>query len=176
MLSTPSAVHLARVSGASTPERFFPGLLVMSTLLSEQQWLADLVFPLLLIGVGVLIGFTVLYISAQSRRSSLVRHRSGRTEETFAENLAEYGFDPELARATYRYLQGQQNVAFPIEPFDDLDCDLGLDSEDLSEAIRALLAETGRIYLPGLLDSPLVTVEDLVRTIQASPRREKMVA
>jgi hypothetical protein len=39
-----------------------------------------------------------------------------------------------------------------------------------------LLAETGRIYLPGLLDSPLVTVEDLVRTIQASPRREKMVA
>ena len=148
----------------------------MSTLLSEQQWLADLVFPLLLIGVGVLIGFTVLYISAQSRRSSLVRHRSGRTEETFAEYLAEYGFDPELARATYRYLQGQQNVAFPIEPFDDLDCDLGLDSEHLSETIRALLAETGRIYLPGLLDSPLVTVEDLVRTIQASPRREKMVA
>ena len=117
-----------------------------------------------------------LYISAQNRRSSLVRDRSGRTEETFAEYLAEYGYDPELARATYRYLQGHQNVAFPIDPFDDLDCDLGLDSEDLRETIRALLAETGRSYLPGLLDSPLVTVADLVRTIQASPRREEMVA
>jgi hypothetical protein len=148
----------------------------MSTLLSEQQWLSDLALPLLLIGLGILIGFTALYISAQRRRSSLARHRSGRTVETFAEYLAEYGFDPELARATYRYLQKRQKVAFPIEPFDDLDCDLGLDGEDLSETIRALLAETGRIYLPGLLDSPLVTVEDLVRTIQASPRREKMVA
>ena len=148
----------------------------MSTLLSEQQWLSDLALPLLLIGLGILIGFTALYISAQRRRSSLVRDRAGRTEETFVEYLAEYGFDPELARATYRYLQKRQKVAFPIEPFDDLDCDLGLDGEDLSETIRALLAETGRIYLPGLLDSPLVTVEDLVRTIQASPRREKMVA
>jgi hypothetical protein len=148
----------------------------MSTLLSEQQWLSELALPLLLIGLGILIGFTALYISAQRRRSSLVRHRSGRTVETFAEYLAEYGFDPELARATYRYLQKRQKVAFPIEPFDDLDCDLGLDGEDLSETIRALLAETGRIYLPGLLDSPLVTVEDLVRTIQASPRWEKMVA
>jgi hypothetical protein len=148
----------------------------MFTSLAVQQWLADLAFPLLLIGAGVLIGFTVLYISAQRRQSSLVRHRSGRTEETFAENLAEYGFDPELARATYRHLQKRQKAAFPIDPFDELDCDLGLDSEDLSETIRALLAETGRIYLPGLLDSPLVTVEDLVRTIQASPRWEKMVA
>jgi len=155
---------------------FFPGAFVMSTPLFVQQWLSDLALPLLFIGVGILIGFMALYISAQNRRSSLVRDRSGRTEETFAGYLAEYGYDPELARATYRYLQGQQNVAFPIDPFDDLDCDLGLDSEDLRETIRALLAETGRSYLPGLLDSPLVTVADLVRTIQASPRREEMVA
>ena len=148
----------------------------MSTLLSEQQWLSELALPLLLIGLGILIGFTALYISAQRRQSSLVRDRSGRTVETFVEYLVEYGFNPELARATYRYLQKRQKAAFPIEPFDDLDCDLGLDSEELRETIRALLAETGRIYLPGLLDSPLVTVEDLVRTIQSSPRREKMVA
>ena len=148
----------------------------MSTLFSEQKWLSDLALPLLLIGLGILIGFTALYISAQRRRSSLVRDRSGRTVETFVEYLAEYGFDPELARATYRYIQKRQKVAFPIDPFDDLDCDLGLDSEDLRETIRALLAETGRSYLPGLLDSPLVTVADLVRTVQASPRREEMVA
>jgi hypothetical protein len=130
----------------------------MSTPLSVQQWLADLSLPLLFIGLGILIGFTALYLSAQRRRSSLVRDRSGRTVETFAEYLAEYGFDPELARATYRHLQKRQKAAFPIDPFDDLDCDLGLDSEELRETIRGLLAETGRIYLPGLLDSPLVTV------------------
>ena len=148
----------------------------MPTPFTVQQWLGEQFVPLLLIGLGILIGFTVLYLSAKSRHSSLARDRSGRTEETFAEYLAEYGYDPELARATYRYLQEHQNVAFPIDPFDDLDCDLGLDSEDLRETIRALLAETGRSYLPGLLDSPLVTVADLVRTIQASPRREEMVA
>jgi hypothetical protein len=148
----------------------------MSTPLSVQHWLSDLALPLIFIGLGILIGFTALYLSAQRRRSSLMRDRSGRTEETFVEYLAGYGFDPELARATYRHLQKRQKAAFPIDPFDDLDCDLGLDSEELPETIRGLLAETGRIYLPGLLDSPLVTVVDLVRTIQASPRREKMVA
>ena len=63
-------------------------------------------------------------------------------------------------------------MAFPIEPGDDLDHDLGLDGEELKRTVRDLLAETGREYLPGLLDSPLVTVVDLVRYIQVCPRRE----
>lgn len=118
------------------------------------------------------MGIAMVYLSAKSRRSSLVRDRSGRTEETFAEYLAGYGFDPEISRVTYRYLQRVQKVAFPIEPSDDLDRDLGLDGEETEQTVRDLLAETGRSYLPGLLDSPLVTVVDLVRHIQASPRRE----
>ena len=118
------------------------------------------------------MGIAMVYLSAKSRRSSLVRDRSGRTEETFAEYLAGYGFDPEISRVTYRYLQRVQKVAFPIEPSDDLDRDLGLDGEEVEQTVRDLLAETGRSYLPGLLDSPLVTVVDLVRHIQASPRRE----
>ena len=118
------------------------------------------------------MGIAMVYLSAKSRRSSLVRDRSGRTEETFAEYLAGYGFDPEISRVTYRYLQRVQKVAFPIEPSDDLDRDLGLDGEEIEQTVRDLLAETGRSYLPGLLDSPLVTVVDLVRHIQASPRRE----
>jgi hypothetical protein len=65
-------------------------------------------------------------------------------------------------------------VAFPIDPRDDLDRDLGLDGEDVKLTVRDLLAETGREYLPGQLNSPLVTVVDLVRYIQASPRREVM--
>jgi hypothetical protein len=148
----------------------------MPTPITVLQMLAAQFVPLLLIGFSLLMGLAVLFVSAKSRSSSLARDRSGHTEETFAEDLAEYGYDPDIARATYRYLQGQQSAALPIEPLDDLDSDLGLDSEDLREAIRELLTETGRSYLPGLLDSPLVTVVDLVRTIQASPRRDAMVA
>jgi hypothetical protein len=144
----------------------------MSTLISVQQWLGDQIVPVFFIGFAILMGIAMVYLSAESRRASLVRDRSGRTEDTFAEFLAAYGFDPEIARATYRYLQEVQKVAFPIVPMDDLDRDLGLDGEAVNQTFRDLLEETGRQYLPGLLASPLVTVVDLVRTIQASPRLE----
>jgi hypothetical protein len=143
----------------------------MSTLLTIEQWLGEQIVPVFFVGFAILMGIAMVYLSAKSRRASLVRDRSGRTEETFADYLAAYGFDPEIARTTYRYLQEHQKVRFPIEPADDLDRDLGLDGEELEQVVRDLLAETGRQYLPGLLESPLVTVIDLVRHIQASPRR-----
>jgi hypothetical protein len=144
----------------------------MPALSTLQQWVGDQMIPVLFIGFAILMGIVMVYLSAQSRRSSLARGRSGITAETFAESLAAYGFDREIARKTYVYLQEAQRVAFPIDPRDDLDRDLGLDSEDLRRTVRELLNQTGREYLPGLIDSPLVTVLDLVRYIQASPRRE----
>jgi hypothetical protein len=144
----------------------------MPALSTVQQWLGDQIVPVFFIGFALLMGIAMVYLSAQSRRASLARDRSGTTAETFADLLAAYGFDPEIARRTYVYLQQAQRVAFPIEPRDDLDRDLGMDGEDVKRTLRELLAETGRQYLPGLLDSPLVTVVDLVRYIQASPRRE----
>ena len=144
----------------------------MSTLISVQQWLGDQIVPVFFIGFAILMGIALVYLSAQSRQASLVRDRSGRTEDTFAEFLAAYGFDPEIARTTYCYLQNVQRVAFPIVPMDDLDRDLGLDGDAVNQTLRDLLEESGREYLPGLLASPLVTVVDLVRTIQASPRLE----
>jgi hypothetical protein len=144
----------------------------MLTLSTVQQWLGDQIVPVFFIGFAILMGIAMVYLSAQSRRSSLTRDRSGITAETFAESLAAYGFDPEIARRTYMYLQQVQRVAFPIDPRDDLDRDLGMDGDDVKRTVRELLDETGREYLPGLLDSPLVTVVDLVRYIQASPRRE----
>jgi hypothetical protein len=143
----------------------------MSLFTGLQQWLGQQIVPVFFIGFALLAGVALVYLSAQSRRASLTRDRSGRTEETFAEYLAAYGFDTGIARATYRYLQEQRRVAFPIEPTDDLDRDLGLDGDEVRQTIRDLLAETGREYLPGLLDSPPVTVVDLVRCIQASPRK-----
>ena len=114
------------------------------------------IVPVFLIGFAILMGFAMVYISAVSRRNALARSRAGRTEETFAEYLGRYGFDESIARSTYRYLREKQRVSFPIEPMDDLDRDLGLDGEDVKTTLRDLLDETGREYLPGLLDSPLV--------------------
>jgi hypothetical protein len=145
----------------------------MST--SLQQWLGEQIVPLFTVGFAILMGIALVYLSAKNRRSSLVRDRSGRTEETFVEYLAAYGFDSEIARTTYRYLQERQQVTFPILPSDDLDRDLGLHGEELDNTVRDLLDETGREYLPGLLTSPLVTVTDVVRYIQASPRRLAVV-
>jgi hypothetical protein len=144
----------------------------MSTLISVQQWLGEQIVPVAFIGFAILMGIAMVYLSAQSRRSALVRDRAGRTEETFADYLAAYGFDPGIARTTYRYLQEVQRVGFPIVPMDDLDRDLSLDDEAVNQTLRDLLEQTGREYLPGLLTSPLVTVVDLMRCIQASPRLE----
>src|SRR5579859_4284561 len=120
----------------------------MSTVFILERWLGEQAVPLVFIGFAILMGFALLYFSAQSRRAALVRDRSGRTEDTFAEYLAAYGFDPEIARTTYRYLQQVQQVAFPIVPKDDLDRDLGLDDDDVKRTVRDLLDETGREYLP----------------------------
>ncbi|HEY4382763.1 MAG TPA: hypothetical protein VGN01_20635 [Acidobacteriaceae bacterium] len=144
----------------------------MSTLISVQQWLGEQIVPVFFIGFAILMGIAMVYLSAQSRRAALMRDRSGRTEDTFTEFLSAYGFDPEISRMTYRYLQRVQRVAFPILPADDLDRDLGLDGDAVNQSLRDLLDETGRQYLPGLLTTPLVQVVDLVRMVQASPRLE----
>jgi len=140
-----------------------------------QQWLGEQIVPVFLIGFALLMGLVLVYFSALNRRKSLTRSRAGRTEDTFTEYLARYGFDEGIARSTYRYLQEKQQVSFPIEPMDDLDRDLGLDGDDIKTTLRDLLEQNGREYLPGILDSPLVRVVDLVRYIQASPRRLAVV-
>jgi hypothetical protein len=147
----------------------------MSTTVAIQQWFGEQIVPVFLIGFAILMGFGMVYLSARSRRNALVRSRAGRTEETFAQYLARYGFDEEIAKSTYRYLQEKHRVSFPIEPMDDLDRDLGLDGDDVKTTLRDLLDQNGREYLPGLMDSPLVRVVDLVRYIQASPRRLAVV-
>lgn len=147
----------------------------MPTTVAIQQWLGEQIVPVFLIGFAILMGFGMVYLSALNRRNTLSRSRAGRTEETFAEYLTRYGFDESIARSTYRYLQEKHRVSFPIEPMDDLDRDLGLDGEDVKTTLRDLLEQNGREYLPGILDSPLVRVVDLVRYIQASPRRLAVV-
>jgi hypothetical protein len=57
-----------------------------------------------------------------------------------------------------------------------LDEDLGLDMVDLDETVRDVFQLTRRRYQPGLRHTPLVTVEDLVRFVQASPRLVEQAA
>jgi hypothetical protein len=144
----------------------------MSSSFSDlARWLGAQSVMLLFLGFAALMGLALLYFAAESRRAALVRDRSGRTALSFAEHLAGYGFDPEIALATYRYLQQVRDVDFPILAKDDLDRDLGLSEQEVTESLRDLLDQMGRAYLPGLIDAPLVRVVDLVRWIQASPCR-----
>ena len=141
-----------------------------------QIWLSEQAVPLALI-IGVLVaGFLLLKVSASRRKHSLLRERAGHTEDTFVEHLNTFGFDPPIARSTYRYLQNEQNVHFPIFLTDHLDEDLGLGLAELEESKFALAQHSQREFRPGLRHEPIVTVEDLIRLIQSSPRRKEKVA
>ena len=139
-------------------------------------WLKEQAWPIAIIVGLVVFAFIVIKISASRRHQALAREREGVTESTFASHLQRYGFDPAVAAATYRYLQERQLVKFPILPGDQLDEDLGLDSEDINQTVREMTSSLGRHFNPGLLHKPLVTVEDLVRMLPASPRRVSVAA
>jgi hypothetical protein len=133
-------------------------------------WLSEQAIPLAVVAAFLAFVLIVLAVSARNRRVRMNQTRSGANQETFVHSLLEYGYDAEVARTIYRYLQEEQNVHFPIEPSDLLDEDLGLDIVDLDETILDVLELTRRQYRPGLRHTPLITVEDLVRFVQASPR------
>ena len=148
----------------------------MQTPSTLSIWLSEQAVPLAII--VALLGFImiVLYMSAHTRRLRMNEARSGANEDTFVNSLLIYGFDPAIARTTFRYLQEKQRVSFPIEATDQLDEDLGLDLVDVDESIQDILRLTDRVYQPGLKHTPIVTVEDLVRLVQASPRLAEMAA
>ncbi len=139
-------------------------------------WFKEQAEPLAIIVALLAFVMIVLYVSARSRRAKMLETRSGVNEDTFVQSLSIYGFDPVIARTTFRYLQEKQNVSFPIEATDQLDEDLGLDLGDVEESLRDILQSTGRLYQPGLKHNPLVTVEDLVRLVQAMPRLSELAA
>ena len=148
----------------------------MQTPDTPSIWLSEQAMPLALIVLLLAFVLTVLYLSARSRRVKMNEARSGLNEDTFVESLSAFGFDANIARTTYHYLQDKQRVSFPVQASDLLDEDLGLDSEDIKESILDLLAINHRLHQPGLYYSPLVTVEDLVRFVQASPRLSAIAA
>jgi len=142
----------------------------LSLWLNEQAW------PIAIIVGCIVFAFIALKVSAQRRHKALANEREGVTEATFTAHLQQYGFDPTITGATYRYLQEVQLVKFPILAGDALDEDLGLDTEDVEQTVSELTAALNRERAPGLRHTPVVTVEDLVRLLQASPRKSRSVA
>jgi hypothetical protein len=148
----------------------------MQTPSTVTIWLTEQAVPLAIIAALLAFVMIALYASARSRRLKMLEARSGANEDTFVNSLMVFGFDPEIARITFRYLQEKQRVSFPIEATDKLDEDLGLGLNDVEESIQDILRLTDRLYQPGLKHTPLVTVEDLVRLVQASPRLSELAA
>jgi transcriptional regulator of met regulon len=148
----------------------------MQTPSTPTIWLSEQAVPLAVIVSLLALVMIILWASARNRRRKMNEVRSGTNEETFVESLLVYGFDPQISTTVYRYLQEHQNVHFPIEATDLLDEDLGLDMVDLDETVRDVFQLTRRVYQPGLRHTPLVTVEDLVRFVQASPRMVERAA
>ena len=148
----------------------------MQTPSTPLIWLSEQALPLAIIVAFLGFVMLVLTMSARSRKTQMNQARSGVNEDTFVNSLLVYGFDPMIARTTFRYLQEKQRVSFPIEAGDHLDEDLGLGLEDVEESIHDILKLTDRVYQAGLMHTPLVTVEDLARLIQASPRSSALAA
>jgi hypothetical protein len=134
-------------------------------------WLQEQVWPLGVVIFLILAGLVVLKLSANRRRAVLSRERCGVTERIFVEHLAGYDFDAVITGTTYRYLREVQGVQFPVLPSDRLDEDLGMDQDDVEQVIGDLLGSLQREYRPGLRYEPILTVEGLVRHLQASPRK-----
>lgn len=141
--------------------------------LSIPAWLGHHAWPLWLLLALIVACVLLLRLSAWYRERKLRRQRSGVTAQTFTAQLEQYGFDPVITGSTFRYLREVQLIPFPVLPGDDLEKDLGLAPEDVHQAVRDLTLALRREYSPGLQPILPVTVEDLIRVIQASPRITK---
>ena len=137
---------------------------------SITAWLGHHAWPLWLLLAAVVLCVILLKASAWIREHRLRRKRAGITQETFTAQLQQYGFDPVITSATFRYLREVQLIPFPVLPGDDLEKDLGLAPEDIDQTVRDLSMGLRREHSPGLQPTPLVTVEDLIRLLQAEPR------
>ena len=141
--------------------------------LTIPAWLGHSAWPLCLLLALIVACVVLLRLSAWYREHKLRRQRVGVTQETFTAQLEQYGFDPVITGSTFRYLREVQAIPFPVLPGDDLEKDLDLTAEEIDQSVRDLTLALRREYSPGLQTTPLITVEDLIRLLQASPRITK---
>ena len=141
-----------------------------------RGWLTDQALPFGLLLAFLAGGLVVVFVSRVMRNSRLATRRSGRDEVSFVNEMLHMGCDPGISRTAYAYLQHKRKIAFPILPEDRLDLDLGLEDTDVTDMVNYLLAADSREHASAQSYPPLITVQDVVRRVQASPMRRLMVA
>lgn len=138
-----------------------------------NSWLWKEIGGVLVLGIVGSAAIIAASLAANRRRARSPR-QAGLSERSFTDYLKRNGFDPIVAATTYRYLREIQDVRFPILPGDALDWDLGLDEERIGQTLAELARRLDRRLLRSV-QLP-ITVEDLVRTVQASPRTGEAAA
>jgi hypothetical protein len=152
----------------------------MASLAGFLLWFHHWLFALSVPTCTAAFVFTIASLPNNRRRILLLRNRtnvSGKhSDEVFPfsyddlEIEVEIEDSPDLELSIYRYLNEKTDL--PVLAHATLVEDLGLSDAQLGETIYELLAMNGREYSPGLFTYPLITVEDLVLYIEASPRVE----
>jgi hypothetical protein len=108
---------------------------------------------------------TVLYVAGKMRKNRLVESRRGYNIDCFAAEMDEAGYDPEVARVVYLYIQEMHGVDFPIFPGDDIAQMFGMTDEDVRRALPPILDVCGRRTELGRMMRPLETVEQVVEFV-----------
>ena len=109
------------------------------------------------------------------RLSRLAAARPGEGLCTFARALDRHEMDPWIVRATYEELTVHSGrEALPLRPSDRLEADLGMDWEDVDDALQHIASRVGR----SLDDTPrnplygkVTTIGDIMRFIMLQPPR-----
>jgi len=111
----------------------------------------------------------IVFVTAQGRKKHISQSRAGYDVDCFVDEMAAAGYDAEMARVVYCYIQDMYRIDFPILPGDDLYM-LGATDDAVRRTMPALLQATGREARMGHIMKQLTTVEDLVRYIETLPR------
>jgi len=148
----------------------------MQTTDTLHVWLADQALPFGLLLAFLVGGLLVVFVSGVMRKSRLAYSRAGRDEASFVHEMLSLGYDLHICRTAYAYLQHEHHISFPILPEDRLDMDLGLGDTDVTDMVNHLLETNGRERTFGQIYTPLLTVQDIVRQVQALPMRRLRVA
>jgi hypothetical protein len=142
----------------------------MNNMQTLSDWSMEQLGPLGIFLVIAGIAFVFFFLLARWREWDFARSRSGYGTDDFIRDMRIRGISEDVSRAGYEVIQNEQKVRFPIMPEDALDEQLGITDIDLMDTLVSILTRTGREKKAGLMHLPLVTVEDLLKLVQVSPK------
>jgi hypothetical protein len=123
-------------------------------------------FLLFFFAASALVAF-----NAKGNTKQLTQGRAGYDIECFVRDMTASGYDANVARSVYLYIQRAHRIDFPILPADDLYMAFGITDDGVQRAMPTLMQATGRDdEISTRLRKPLNTVKDLVAYVESRPR------